>query len=58
MHTLALIAAIIALIGCSLFVPGPTEIQLEQSVSGWKTEVIQMARKDHELLRNAGAFIK
>ncbi len=55
---LALIAAAIALIGGSLFMPGPTEVQVEQSMSDWKQEVVEMAKKDHDMLRSAGAFTK
>lgn len=55
---LAIVAAAIALIGGSLFMPGPTEAQVEQSMSDWKQEVVEMAQKDHEMLRNAGAFTK
>lgn len=55
---LALIAAAIALIGGSLFMPGPTEVQVEQSMSDWKQEVVEMAKKDHDMLRSAGAFAK
>lgn len=55
---LAVIAAIIALVGGSFFMPGPTEAQVEQSMSDWKTEVVQMAQKDHEMLLKAGAFTK
>lgn len=53
---LALIAAAIALIGGSLFMPGPSEAEMEKYMSAWKTEVIQMAQKDHEMLKSAGAF--
>ena len=55
---LAVIAAIIALIGGSLFMPGPTEVQVEQSMQDWKTEVVNMAQKDHDMLLKAGAFSK
>ena len=55
---LAAIAAIIALVGGSLFMPGPSEAEMEKSMSAWKTEVIQMAQKDHEMLKSAGAFSK
>lgn len=55
---LAVIAAIIALVGGSFFMPGPTESEVEQSMQDWKTEVINMAKQDHEMLRNAGAFTK
>lgn len=55
---LAAIAAIIALVGGSLFRPGPSEAEMEKSMSAWKTEVIQMAQKDHEMLKSAGAFTK
>jgi hypothetical protein len=55
---LAIIAAAIALVGGSLFMPGPTEVQVEQSMSDWKQEVIEMAQKDHDMLKSAGAFTK
>lgn len=55
---LAIIAAAIALVGGSLFMPGPTEVQVEQSMSDWKQEVVEMAKKDHDMLRSAGAFTK
>ena len=55
---LAIVAAIIALIGGSLFMPGPTEAQVEQSMSDWKNEVVNMAQKDHDMLLKAGAFTK
>ena len=55
---LALVAAVIALVGGSLFMPGPTETQVEQSMSDWKNEVIMMAQKDHDMLLKAGAFSK
>lgn len=55
---LAAIAAIIALVGGSLFMPGPTETQVEESMSDWKNEVIMMAQKDHDMLLKAGAFSK
>ena len=55
---LALIAAAIALVGGSLFMPGPTESEVEQSMQDWKTEVVNMAQKDHDMLRSAGAFTK
>ena len=55
---LAIIAAAIALIGGSLFMPGPSEAEVEQSMSAWKTEVVNMAQKDHEMLKAAGAFTK
>lgn len=55
---LTIIAAAIALVGGSLFMPGPTEVQVEQSMSVWKQEVVEMAKKDHDMLRSAGAFTK
>lgn len=55
---LAIIAAAIALVGGSLFMPGPTEAQVEQSMQDWKTEVVEMAKKDHDMLKSAGAFTK
>lgn len=55
---LALIAATIALIGGSLFMPGPSEVEVEKSMANWKSEVIEMAQKDHEMLKSAGAFTK
>lgn len=55
---LALIAAAIALIGGSLFMPGPSEAEVEKSMANWKTEVVNMAQKDHEMLKSAGAFTK
>lgn len=55
---LAIIAAIIALVGGTLFMPGPSETETERSMSAWKTEVVEMAKKDHDMLRSAGAFTK
>lgn len=55
---LAAIAAIIALIGASFFMPGPTEMETEKAMSNWKAEVVNMAQKDHEMLKAAGAFSK
>lgn len=55
---LALIAAVIALVGGSLFMPGPSEADVEQSMANWKSEVIQMSKKDHDMLLKAGAFTK
>lgn len=55
---LAIVAAIIALIGGSLFIPGPTEQQAEHAMSNWKSEVISIAQKDHEMLLKAGVFTK
>ena len=55
---LAIAAAAIALIGGSLFMPGPSEMETEKAMSAWKAEVIDMAQKDHEMLKAAGAFTK
>ena len=55
---LAIVAAAIALIGASLFMPGPSEHETEKAMAGWKAEVIDMAQKDHEMLRSAGALTK
>lgn len=55
---LAIVAAIIALAGGSLFMPGPSDTETEKAMSNWKTEVISIAQKDHQMLRNAGAFTK
>lgn len=55
---LTIVAALIALIGGSLFMPGPSEADVEQSMANWKNEVVSIAQKDHEMLRNAGAFTK
>lgn len=55
---LAIIAAAIALIGGSLFMPGPSEMETEKAMSNWKAEVVNMAQKDHEMLKAAGAFTK
>ena len=55
---LALIAAAIALVGGSFFMPGPTEQETEQTMSNWKAEVVNMAKQDHEMLLKAGAFTK
>lgn len=55
---LAIVAAAIALIAGSLFMPGPSEMETEKAMSNWKAEVVNMAQKDHEMLRKAGAFTK
>lgn len=55
---LAIIAAAIALIGGSLFMPGPSDIETEKAMANWKNEVVEMAKKDHEMLKAAGAFTK
>lgn len=55
---LAVIAALIAAIGGSFFIPGPTEMETEKAMANWKQEVVEMAQKDHEMLRTAGAFTK
>lgn len=55
---LAIVAALIALVGGGLFMPGPSEAEVEQSMSDWKQEVVEMAKKDHDMLKSAGAFTK
>lgn len=55
---LAIVAALIALIGGSIFIPGPSEMETEKAMASWKAEVIDMAQKDHDMLLKAGAFTK
>lgn len=55
---LAIGAAVIALVGGSFFMPGPSDLEIEQSVQDWKEEVIQIAKKDQEMLLLLGAFTK
>ena len=56
---LALIAALIALVGGSLFMPGPSEAETEQLEADWKNEIIKIAEKeDRHALVKAGAFTK
>lgn len=55
---LAIGAAVIALLGGSLFMPGPSDLEIEQSMQDWKEEVIQISKKDQDMLLKAGAFTK
>ena len=55
--TIAIIA-LAALLGISNIIPGPDDIETEQITESWKRELIEMAKKDHEMLKAAGAFTK
>jgi hypothetical protein len=53
-----LVATLTVLVCGSFFIPGPSESDTEQTVSSWKSEVLDLAQSDRHVLRSAGAFTK
>ena len=50
------IVVLVALLGISAILPGPSDSETEKVTENWKRELIEMAKKDRELARVESVF--